>query len=775
MAGEACSKSLLLTRLEDRVSFEPTPGDDGGLPAAGEEIGPGSRVAGYVVLERVGQGGMAVVFRARDEELGRVVALKVLAPVLAEDEGFRQRFIRESRAAAAVDDPHIIPVHEAGEADGVLFIAMRFVAGGDVRSLLRLTGPLPGDRAAAIISSVAVALDAAHAAGLVHRDVKPANMLVDTRPGRPDHVYLSDFGLAKGALSSVGLTGTGLFLGTPDYISPEQIAGHAVDGRADQYSLACAAYELLAGEPPFVRNDELAVIYAHASEPPPALTARRPDLSTETDSALARALAKDPADRYVDCREFTESLRAALGLPPYDPRLASGEHAPPVGLSSQAIAQVHPGPDAGDGQSAGSGDTEVSATAGMSEPADGPVGFVAPKLGDNTVTAGIPARASAGATGPVRAVRPVVGRRRPVPGRRAAVIVSVVVVLTAAAAVILATRGGPSIAHVASPTRSVAQRSVSSPAALRVDTEPIARLRVPSDKAGLVLSVAFSPDGKTIAVGETSTYLWNASTHSLIATMTDPSTWGVGSVAFSPDGKTIAVGDYNGSTYLWSSSRHTLIATLPGPLHQHVDSVAFSPDGKIIAAGGDYGSTYLWSASTHSRIALLPEPSGKQVGSVAFSPDGKVIATGNGPASSNGSTYLWDVSTHSLIAIMTDPSSGQGLGSVAFSPDGQIIAVGGTDGSIYLWDASTYSLIATLTDPAPQPYVNSVAFSPDGKIIAIGDNDNHSAYLLDVSSHSQIATLTVPSQGVLSVAFSPDGKTVATGDWSGTTSLWQVG
>ena len=164
-----------------------------------------------------------------------MVALKILAPALAADEAFRQRFIRESRAAAAVDDPHIIPVFEAGEADGVLFIAMRFVAGGDVRSLVRREGRCR--RAGRRRSSPRwrSALDAAHAAGLVHRDVKPANMLVDARPGRPDHVYLSDFGLSKGALSSTGLTGTGLFLGTPDYTAPEQIEGQAVDGRADQY------------------------------------------------------------------------------------------------------------------------------------------------------------------------------------------------------------------------------------------------------------------------------------------------------------------------------------------------------------------------------------------------------------------------------------------------------------------------------------------------------------------------------------------------------------
>jgi len=210
------------------------PGDAGGLPAG---VTAGSRLAGYLLEEQVGEGGMAAVFRARDERLGRLVALKVLAPALAADAEFRDRFLRESRAAAAVDDPHIIPVFEAGQAGGVLFIAMRYVPGGDVRTLLRREGPLPAGRAAAIISAVASALDAAHAAGLVHRDVKPANMLMDARAGRPDHVYLSDFGLSKAALAS-SLTRTGQFLGTLDYVAPEQLEGQQVDGRADQYALA---------------------------------------------------------------------------------------------------------------------------------------------------------------------------------------------------------------------------------------------------------------------------------------------------------------------------------------------------------------------------------------------------------------------------------------------------------------------------------------------------------------------------------------------------------
>jgi hypothetical protein len=286
----------------------------------------GSRIAGYRLEEWIGQGGLAVVFRAQDERLHRRVALKILLPALAADDEFRHRFIRESRSAAAVDDPHIIPVFEAGDANGLLFIAMRYVPGGDAGTLVRRLGPLPIARAAAIISAVASALDAAHAAGLVHRDVKPANMLVDSRPGRPDHVYLSDFGLTRGGQSSASLTGTGHFMGTPDYCAPEQIEGRPVDARTDQYALACAAFTLLSGEPPFSRDQDMAVLYAHLYEPPPRLTSRRKDLPPAVDEVLLRALAKAPRDRYPSCGEFADALRMTLVLQRNEPDVAIALH-----------------------------------------------------------------------------------------------------------------------------------------------------------------------------------------------------------------------------------------------------------------------------------------------------------------------------------------------------------------------------------------------------------------------------------------------------------------
>jgi hypothetical protein len=285
------------------------------VPSVSGGFAPGTRIADYELAEQVGWGGMAAVYRARDVRLDRWVALKILAPDIARDDPFRQRFISESRAAAAVDHPHIIPVFEAGEAGGVLFIAMRYVGGGDLRTLYRELGPLSAARVTSIVAQVASALDAAHAAGLIHRDVKPANMLLAevAGSGRPDHVYLTDFGLSKQSVSAP-LTLTGQFMGTLDYMAPEQIESRTVDGRADQYALACSAFEMLCGVPPFERGQDLGLLFDQLSAPPPSLAARRPDLPAAIDLVMARALARSPDDRYDSCLDFAAALGDACGL-----------------------------------------------------------------------------------------------------------------------------------------------------------------------------------------------------------------------------------------------------------------------------------------------------------------------------------------------------------------------------------------------------------------------------------------------------------------------------
>ena len=269
--------------------------------AASADSRIGTELAGYRVEALIGRGGMGVVYRAQDLALDRDVALKLLAPHLADDVSFRERFLTESRVAASLEHPNVVPIHDAGEIDGQLYIAMRLVEGSDLKAVLR-EGPLEPARAVRILEQVAGALDAAHARGLVHRDVKPSNVLID----EGGHVYLADFGLSRYLDDAALPLGPAKSLGTADYVAPEQIRGEEVDGRADVYALGCMLYECLAGEPPFRRGTDAATLYAQLEEAPPLV----PGL----EEVLPRALAKEPDGRYATCGELIEDARQALGI-----------------------------------------------------------------------------------------------------------------------------------------------------------------------------------------------------------------------------------------------------------------------------------------------------------------------------------------------------------------------------------------------------------------------------------------------------------------------------
>jgi serine/threonine-protein kinase len=265
----------------------------------------GTVLGGYRIIEPLGRGGTSVVYRAEHVRLGRPAALKLLAPGLGEAD-FSDRFLRESRLAASLDHPSIVPVYDAGEDDGLLYIAMACVEGSDLKTLLATEGPLPTRRALRIVGQIAAALDAAHARGLVHRDVKPANILV----GADERAYLSDFGVVK-EVASNGSTRTGAFIGTIDYCAPEQIEGKEVDARTDVYALACVLYECLAGTPPFHRPSDVAILNAHLHSPPAKLTRAVPDVPPALEHAIAKALSKSPLDRYASTGEFLTAARAA--------------------------------------------------------------------------------------------------------------------------------------------------------------------------------------------------------------------------------------------------------------------------------------------------------------------------------------------------------------------------------------------------------------------------------------------------------------------------------
>jgi serine/threonine-protein kinase len=687
-------------------------------------FGAGSLVAGYRIESRIGSGGMAVVFRARDERLGRSIALKVMAPEWTEDEEFRRRFVAESRAAARVDDPHVIPVYEAGAAGGVLFIAMRLVEGTDLRGVLRREGALPPGRALELLSPVASALDAAHAAGLVHRDVKPGNILVDERPGRPDHVYLADFGLSKGAVAGISLTGVGNYLGTPGYSAPEQVQGHDVDGRADQYALACVAFELLTGRAPYQRDLPMAVLLAHVSEPPPSLGARRAGLPATADRVMARALAKRPEQRYASCREFTDTLRETFGLPPY----GSGAIAAFPGAAAREPASRAPG-----------------TTADLYRKHD-------------------PTQAAAVGQGARSGLGQADGEPARHPRRRPLVIAGAGAVLVAAVAIPWLLISSPGATAAKTPAGTQAR--------------PSATLTAPAGSHA-VESAAFKPGTATLAVGmfNGDVDLWNTTTKKIINILHDPGggTDGVGLVAFGPGGNTLAVGD-GGNVFLWDTATDKNTATLPTPVDvsgQSVTSVAIGPGGALAAAysGGD---VYLWDTATKKTTATLTAPADTTgVTLVAFG-QGDTLAVGY----SGGDVYLWNTATDKNTATLTGPpglAGTDGVSSVTFGPGGTTMAVGYDSGDVYLWDIPSKQTMATIAAPAGSQANVSVAFGPGGTTVAVG-YDSGDVYLRDTATEKVTDILHGPgggAGGVSAVAFGPGG-TLAAGAANGDVSLWPI-
>jgi len=675
-------------------------------------IGPGSRIAGYVLEEQAGSGGMAVVFRARDEVLGRLVAVKVLAPALAADQDFRSRFLRESRAIAAVDEPHVLPVYAAGEAGGVLYIATRFVAGGDLATMLREGhGPMAPDRVAALIEQVAAALDAAHAIGLVHRDVKPANILIENIPGRAEQAYLSDFGLIKASSGATGLTATGMFMGTPDYCAPEQILGRPVDGRADQYALACVCFNMLTGTVPYQRDETISTLFAHVRDPIPTPTALRAELPPAVDAVLARAMAKDPAQRYGSCGELASALRWALPQPSQLPQ-------PPVSPAVGSPVPVWAAPPPVLPEYYAPGSTPPGSAAPPYPPPAFPYGQAPSPFPANPMRVPAPAAKT---------------------NRLAKIIAGV-----AAAAVIAA--GGIGAAVVLSgsghstSTKKQPQPALSGATRAATFVSPV---------GGTMSSAVFSPDGTLIAAEggpdhKSNIYIFSASTRKYVTTI-KMSDGGKGvPLTFTPDDTgLIAVDEGPSSTSIWKiyefslkSGQHGGGVTVPYAAYD-VDS-----DGSVEAnetENAQYIDVRNLLSGVHTGHFKNPTTAGTIPNSLYVDDNGQEMLI----SAENGETYVMSTANgHTIATFRFHYVSG---GDVpVLSPDGKTVYIPGYGSApAQIWSVASQANVT----PRNRLWTSKsfvLAFSTDGGIIITGVDRAITNDLWNVALGSHVTTLTIP-------------------------------
>jgi len=621
---------------------------------------PGTRFAGYLIEGMLERGGMGVVYRATDEELNRTVALKIIAPEHTQNADAVRRFKAEARLAASLEHPNIVPIHQAGQYHGVLYLAMRFVPGTNLRQLID-RGRLDLDHVQRIIAAVASALDAAHEGGLVHRDVKPANILIS---GEGDHqqVYLADFGLTK-RLGSVGsLTRTGAWVGTPDYVAPEQIKAAPVDGRADVYSLGCVLYEMLVGEVAYPKDNDMAKLWAHVQDPCPAPSEKRPELVTAFDDVVACATAKEPDDRYGRASDLAAAVAAAV----------SEQRAPDTGRA--AIQPTHiSGADADEHEIFAAEPTRV-APAPTEDQAPRPPGSGAPAAPPAPPPSGPPALVPSGAE-----PGPPPGRRSP----RILMALGVVgaIVLAAVAAVLLT--GGGDDEPASEPPVAAAARL---PANL--DWQPVADLPFRRQYAA-----STAVDGKLwifggIASGSSST----------TTKLYDPATnrWSTGPglplplhhfTAVTYKGDAVVIGGFVPGDELTSGQSDGVYALregtwqkLPSLHHPRAAAGAAVVGDKIVVVGGQargklVPQTEVFDGERWSDAANIPTPR-EHLGAAS---DGRYLYAVGGRALSaaenSGAFERYDPASGRWTELEAMPKPAGGVG-VAYAA-GRIVAVGG--------------------------------------------------------------------------------------------------
>lgn len=719
----------------------------------------GSTLGPYQLLELLGHGSIGAVYHAHHPGLNRHVAIKVLTTTI-DDRKYNgaERFALEAQTVASLHHPNIIPIYEYGSDKGFHYIVMRMLTGGTLaeRFEVRLSqGLLPSlGETAQLLDQIAGALDFAHDHHVIHRDVKTTNVMFDER----GVAFLVDFSIVKLMDAAVSLTTSGVMMGTPSYMSPEQWRGDSVTAAADQYALGVTIYLLVCGRLPFDTGGVHILMYKHLQEDPPPVHSVRPDVPEAVDRVLQWALAKDPADRYPTTQAFAEAFRRAI----------EGAEGEPTDFFKYTLASEPSTDLPSPPQWRASQETPVFALL-PAPPSELPNWQTMPRV---SVT---PRRSNL--------FRPLligVGIGFVAIGLCAiSLLASSLSVLGLREAPALPTQtewdGLPTIESTAQATQPVVLLPTELPATEVVEfagtsviTAENAALLQPyitlDAEDASTRSVAFDPNGTWVASGGSSNFiqLWNIDSGAKGAQLRGHSGVIYG-IAFSPDGSRIASASGDGTVRLWDSASGQAVFTLNGHIGE-ARSVAFSPDGSLLASTGQDQTVRLWDAATGAPLSVL-EGSTDRVLSAVFSPDGMQLMS----TWMNNAVAVWDVSTRSQRLLLSGHSDE--VRSLAASPQGSRLASSSADATVRLWDVQSGETLFVLTDHERDVF--DVAFTPDGSVLASGGADNN-IILWNVETGAVISTLEGHGGWVFDVQFNADGSLLASASGDGTVRLWSL-
>ena len=783
----------------------------------------GQQLGQYELVDLLGEGGMATVYRAHQRSMKRDVAVKVIESRLARNPEFVARFEREAQTVAALSHPHILKVFDYGiHENDIVYLVMELLSGGSLADRIRRQ-PLDFETTAELLDQIARALDYAHRQGIVHRDLKPQNVLLDAS----GNALLTDFGIAKILTETTALTQSGAIMGTPAYMAPEQWQGMPVDGRTDLYALGVILFEMLSGRIPFKADTPFAMMHKHTDENPPTLSGVRADVPPVMDHVLSKALAKNPADRYESAAALSAAFKAALvTLSPANQKMAAAtpitRETKPLTNDPTVIAPLTaapppavPLPAAPLAHSrrplllvvAGVAGVVIvlgvlfsvlaprlTLTASPTIPSPRPTLLIAMQITNEMSATPLPtptnmviAAAQVPSTNTLQPATPTIvipmsqvptlvipATQVPSTNTLQPATPTIVIPMSQVPTLVIPATQVPAtnaitlpaiLATVLRPTEipSLTPTAIVNPTSVDTAAQALT-VRVFNGHTQTVNSVAFSPDGRTILTGsdDTTAKLWNAQSGALIRTLSGHAA-NVTAVAFSPDGRYALTASWDQTAILWDVSTGMQVRAFTGA-GTTLYSVAFAPDGKTILTGGEDTVARLWDVASGDHLRIFAGHA-YQVNGVAFAPDGKTILTGSG----DNTAKLWDITTGKLLRTFSGPD--QAVNTAVFSPDGRYVVTSSDDMRADLWDTTTSNLIRSFSGHTKG--VNSAVFSPDGRFILTASAD-HTAKLWNTQSGKLLYTFTGHTDSVTSAVFSPDGKVILTGSADKTARLWII-